>query len=267
MRRRLVTLAVLALLPAAAAAAGPLSADEVAARAAAVDGGSDGRARVSFVITEPGRKEVRQDFAMLWKRYPRGPVAYKVLFFPEFPPDRKGYNWLGFLARPGQGEDAAWMYLPDLHTTRRIHGPEAEAEDDPFHRSLLGGPELIPRTDPSDTHRLLGEDTLDGRPVYRLETTHAAKDYPYSKTVRWIDRERFLTLRAEHYTSAGRRARVIDFTWVRAGKGWVWKEVEAADPDKGTHTRLTVSEQRVDLGLPDRRFSEATLRAGPERFF
>lgn len=266
--RTAAVLTVLALLPPlAAVAADPLPADRIAARAEAVDGGTDGMARVSFVISEPGRKDVRQDFAMMWKRYAEGPIAYKVVFFPEFPPDRKGYNWLGFLARPGQGDDAAWMYLPDLRAVRRVQGTGAEAEADPFHRSLLGAPELIPRSDPTDTHRLLGEDTLEGRPVYRLETTHAAKDYPYPKTVRWIDRESFLTLRAEHYTPAGRLARVIDFTWARAGKAWVWQKVEAADPDKGTRTTLTVTDQRVDVGLPDRQFSEATLRNGPERFF
>jgi hypothetical protein len=266
---RRIAACILLLLPPAVAEAqapsAPLSADQVAARAEAVDGGTDGAARVSFVISEPGRKDVRQDFAMIWKRYAEGPVAYKVVFFPEFPPDRKGYNWMGYLARPGQGDDAAWMFLPDLRAVRRIQGPEG-GEEDPFHRSLLAGPELIPRADPADTHALLPDDVLGGRPVYRLEVAHGSRTYPYPRSVLWIDKEWFTTLRAEHFTPAGRRARVVDFTWGRIGAAWVWEKVTAEDPDKGTRTTLAVSDQKVDVNLPERAFSEATLKSGPDRF-
>jgi hypothetical protein len=261
----LIALAALAMLvPPPAGAAGLPTADEIAARAHGVGGGDDGVGRVSFVIERPDAAPIRQDFAMLWKRYPDGPVDTKVIFFPEFPPDRKGYNWMGFLARPGGGgEDAAWMYLPDLRAVRRIHGPEAG--EDPFHHSLLAAPELIPRLDPTDRHRLLRTDTLDGVPVYVLETTRTAADYPYPRTVRWISRDEFLTLRIEHHTPT-RLIRAIRITWGRAGKRRVWERVEAEDPGKGTRTVMTLTDQRVDVGLDDRRFSEATLRGGPERF-
>lgn len=263
--RALAVILALVALPATGGAEPGPSAADVAARAHAVSGGADGVGRVSFVIERPDAAPVRQDFAMLWKRYADGPVDTKVVFFPEFPPDRKGYAWMGFIARAGAGgEDAAWMYLPDLRTVRRIHGPDEG--DDPFHASLLGAAELIPRLDAADRHRLLGAETLDGVPVHVLETTRAAADYPYPRTVRWITRDRFLTLKVEHYTPAGRLIRAIRIHWGRVGERDVWERVEAEDPGRGTRTVLTVTDQRVDVGLTDRQFSEATLHTGPERF-
>jgi len=260
-------LAALLLALAATAAADPAAtADRVAARAARVTGGDDGSARLSFVTEIPGRRPLRQDFAMLYRHEAGGPVETRAVFFPEFPPDRKGYAWLGLLARPGAGgEDQAWMYLPDLRAVRRVHGPD-EAEEDPFHHSLLSGVELVPRPPGRDRHRLLGDDTLDGVPVDVLETTTDGTDFPYPSIVRWIARDG-RTLKAEYHTSAGRVARRVTYTWKRVGERWVWDTVTATDPDSGARTVLTLTDQRVDRHLSPRVFSEATLRAGPERFF
>jgi len=242
----------------------PPAAEEIAARAYAVTGGDEGAARVTFTLTDPDGGERRFAFAMLYKRYAEGDIAHKVVFFPEFPPDRKGYAWLGHLAREGTtADDAAWMYLPDLQAVRRIQGA---AEDDPFHQSVLGRAELSPRPPELDTHTLLGADELDGRPVWVLETTHGP-DFPYPRTVRWITRDGYLTLRAEHHTPSGRTARRVDTTWRKAGDRWVWDTVTAVDPDSGASAKLVVTDVRVAPGLTDRAFAPSALRGRPDRYF
>jgi len=248
---------------AGAGAPPPPTAAEVAARAYAVTGGDEGAARVAFTLKDADG-ERRLAFAMLYKRYAEGEVAYKVVFFPEFPPDRKGYAWLGHLARPGTpAEDAAWMYLPDLQVARRIQGAD---ENDPFHQSLLGLAELSPRPPDLDTHRLIGADELDGRPVWVLETLHAA-DFPYPRTVRWITRDDYLTLRAEHHAPSGRVARRVDLTWRRMNGKWVWDTVTGTDPDSGASTTLVVTDMRIDPGLSERTFLPSALKGSPDRYF
>lgn len=240
------------------------TAGEIAARAYAVNGGDEGAARVEFTLTDPAGGERRFKFAMLYKRYTDGDVAQKVVFFPEFPLDRKGYAWLGHLAREGtRADDAAWMYLPDLRTARRIQGAE---EDDPFHASVLGRAELSPRPPDLDTHKLLGAEELDGRPVWVLETTHGP-DFPYPRTVRWITRDDYLTLRAEHHSPSGRVARRVDTTWHRVQGKWVWKTVTGVDPDSGARAELVVTDMRIDPDLSERAFAPSALRGSPDRYF
>jgi hypothetical protein len=240
------------------------TADQVAARAYAVTGGDEGAARVTFTLTDPAGAERRFVFAMLYKRYAEGDIAHKVVFFPEFPPDRKGYAWLGHLAREGtRADDAAWMYLPDLQVVRRIQGA---AEDDPFHQSVLGREELSPRPPGLDTHKLLRADELDGRPVWVVETLHGPV-FPYPRTVRWITRDNDLTLRAELHAPSGRVARRVDTTWQRVDGQWVWKSVTAVDPDSGERAELVVTDVRIDPGLSERVFKPSALRGRPDRFF
>lgn len=246
-----------------AAGAPPPTADEVAARAYAVTGGDEGVARVAFTLADPSG-ERRFEFAMLYKRYAEGDIAHKVVFFPEYPPDRKGYAWLGHLAREGtRNDDAAWLYLPDLQVARRIQGAD---ENDPFHQSVLGRAELSPRPPELDTHTLLGADELDGRPVWVLETRHAA-DFPYPRTVRWITRADYLTLRAEHHAPGGRVARRVDTTWRKVGGEWVWDTVTGIDPDSGARATLVVTDLRLDPGLSERAFAPSALKGSPDRYF
>jgi hypothetical protein len=250
--------------PAAPNGAAPApTADEVAARAFAVTGGREGAARVAFTLTDASG-ERRFEFAMLYKHYPDGDIASKVVFFPEFPPDRKGYAWLGHLAREGtRADDAAWMYLPDLQVARRIQGAD---ENDPFHDSVLGRAELSPRPPDLDTHKLLGMGDLDGHPVWVLETLHGGA-FPYPRTVRWITRDDYLTLRAEHHAPSGRVARRVDTTWRKVGENWVWDKVTAVDPDSGASATLVVTDLRIDPGLSERAFTPAALRGAPDRYF
>ena len=159
------------------------------------------------------------------------------------PPELAGVA-LMIEARP-DGPDVQWDYLPTVQRVRQVYpvgGYEPFLGTD-FTLSDLGFIDLDRRR-----ARLLGTDTLDGVPVYKVEEIPEQRWY-YGRTVSWIDQQTFLPLRREHFTPAGEPWRTQHFEAVR--------EIDGVP----TVTRIRMVDQRTG-GTTELRFSD--VRYGPE---
>ena len=254
-----------------------LSADQIVKKAAEVYGGDDSVETVSFIFRQPGEEERRLTYTMAWKGYDGGEFLRKVIFFTEFPPDKRGEAYMAWFYPPKlHKDDDAWIYLPDLRSIRKIghthhhqgHSGE-DQEKDEFSKSVLKDEDLMPRSPQADRHRLLRTDKIDGKSYYVIENVPKGgampgmdMEYDYGKTVQWIDAENFLVTRIDYYDGAGDIVKSENIEWKKMGKAWVWSKLQATDHKTQSETVMEISKIRVNVGLEDRVFSKRAMRLG-----
>lgn len=256
-----------------AAAAAP-AAGEIVTRAYENYSGDDFVSRLSFTLEYDDNKTDRLSMLMAYKRYDgENGLDSKVIMFNEFPPDKKDIAFLAWIYRPGAGrEDEMWLYLPELRQIRKLgHKHDAHSHEDQssdaFSVSELNREELTPRRPGLDRHRLLGEGTVDGRPVYKIESTPREPDSStYSELVQWISKDIFLPLRIDYYDDVGTLLKTQTIDWTRQGDAWVWEKVTAVNHVNDNRTILDQSRIQINTGLPDRLFSKRVMKRGAQSF-
>jgi len=248
-----------------------LSPDQIAARAYERNRVDDQIATLTFTFSSRGKNEQQFAYTMVWKNMKgKGGYDNKAMFFGEFPTDKKGIAYLGWLRSAGSGKrDSEWIYLPELRMTRRIaHRDDDKADDDDeFANSLLKREHLDPRPPRLDTHTFIGEKALDGRAHYViLSTSKQPQKGEAAKTVRWIDRDSFRIDRAQYFDANNEETLDVDIAWSQIDDAWVWKTVTAINPKTRAKTVMEVDTIRINSGLKDRAFSKRNLKRGSAGF-
>ena len=168
---------------------------------------------------------------------------------------------------PGQ-QDNRWIYVPAVDLIRRI---AAEDKYSSFVGSDFSYEDVSGRDLADDTHRLLGEEPLDGRETFVIESIPLASA-AFTKRVSWIDKENFLPLKIEYYDTQNQLQRIFTANAI--------EDIAADDEDlervyptvmkrtmenvkSGHRTVVTVTSVSYDLGLSDEDFSERHMRRPP----
>lgn len=185
----------------------------------------------------------------------------KAMLRLSAPTDLAGAAYL-VLEHPDR--DDMFLYLPTVGRVRRINSSGSDG-------SLMG-------TDFSyaDIKQLQNvfsggsatrgkDDTLDGRPVYRLSVVPAADTgSEYSRIDVWVDQKSCVALRAELYAGSEVRKRLISppDSIKKSGNYWYVSQATMNDLQKGTSTVLEVV--GVDSGdaLASRYFDPHTFFVG-----
>jgi hypothetical protein len=168
---------------------------------------------------------------------------------------------------PGRNDDR-WIYVPAVDLIRRI---AAEDKYSSFVGSDFSYEDVSGRDVSEDTHHLLGNEMLDDREVFVIESiprTQAA----FTRRVSWIATESFLPLKIEYYDAQDQLQRIFTANAI--------EDVAAGDGDgrrayrtimkrtmenvrTGHRTEVTVTSVVYDLGLSDDDFSERHMRRPP----
>jgi outer membrane lipoprotein-sorting protein len=102
-------------------------------------------------------------------------------------------------------DDDIWIYLPAMRKVRRL---VSNNKKDSFLGTDFSYGDVIGHKVEDWSHRLTGEETVDGRPCYVVESTPKRPDVGeysgYSKRVSWIEKESSVSIRGEAYDSSGR---------------------------------------------------------------
>lgn len=272
-------LPVMAFLSALAAVPGTVSgaappAEEIVKRSYEIYSGDDFVSRLSFTLEYDDNKSNRLTMLMAYKRYGgEDDLDSKVIMFNEFPPDKKDIGFLAWIYYPDAGrEDDMWLYLPELRQVRKLthkhdeHSHE-DTSSDAFSVSELNREELTPRPPGIDRHRLLGEDTIDGRAVYKIESIpRDPASSTYGKLVQWITRDTMLPVRIDYYDDAVTLLKTQTIEWLKQDDAWVWDRVVAVNRANGNRTILDQSEIQINIGLPDYLFTKRILKQGAQSF-
>jgi outer membrane lipoprotein-sorting protein len=163
------------------------------------------------------------------------------------------------------GNDDRWIYLPSLGKVRRVAASESGG-------SFMGTDfsyddmSLTSRKTEEDTHTLLREETLDGKACYVIESKSKDPGYPYSKTVRWIDKDTKKLYKVDLSNQKGVLVKQLEMSGFKMIQGRLTQtHTKISTLAAGTSTTIFTDIIKYDDPIPEGVFTTAYLETGRAR--
>ncbi|MBN2030425.1 outer membrane lipoprotein-sorting protein [bacterium] len=158
-------------------------------------------------------------------------------------------------------EDQLWTYTPSTDRTIQISGHmlrQSVMGSDLSYEDMMEDTELKELYDAEVT----GEDTVISRPCWVVELTAKTSDVAYYSRKMWVDKERFVVLRAYLYAKSGKLLKTTEIKNVIRVQGrWVPNVIVFKDALKeGEGTEFIIESVEFDVDIPDYIFTKAALR-------
>ncbi len=230
----LCLLLVAIALNAAPASAGELTAREIMEKADARDDGDNMIANMEMVlIDKKGQERVRKIKTF---SKDKGKDTLKLMFFME-PADVKDTGFLTYDYYSGERDDDQWLYLPELHKTKRIASSDKSSA---FMGSDFSYADMTRRVLDEWKYKLLKEAEVRGQKVWLIEAMPANKTiedrYGYTKSVLFVRQDLFMVVRAVHWVKEGKKLKYLDIKKLEQIDGiWVGTEIHMKT-NKGKQT-------------------------------
>ena len=217
--------------------------------------GQDATSAVTMSLTEEGRSP-RVRSMVLYRLSGEGGEVSTLIRFTE-PADIAGTGLLTLDA--ADGESNQWIYLPAMQRVRRV---DSNRKGGRFVNSDYYFEDLRDRKPTMDTHRLIGQETIDGVACEVLESVPVeAGNSVYLRRVSWIDPASLLPLRVDFFEKdaeqPSKRLEVVVRDQVQGY--WTVMDSTLSDLGSGHQTRLTVGKLRYDRNLPESLFTSRAL--------
>ena len=218
--------------------------------------GDDRRSNLTMtLINKRGRKRIRE-VKSFSKDF--GKDKKSVMVF-EKPADVKGTAFLSWEYDAPEKEDDKWLYMPAMKKVRRISGA---SKNEYFMGSDFTYDDMGDRNVEEDTHTLLGEEPVNGRACWKIESVPVDKDDMYSRKVVWILKSAYLAVKAEYYDRDGliKIFRAVDF---REQDGfWTVFRSEMDNVSRDHKTILEVDTIEYDTGIKESLFTVSAIQRG-----
>lgn len=208
------------------------------------------------LVNKQGEQRVRK-----LKQYiiDEGATEKKIMFFLS-PADVKGTSFMNWSYTNGQDDDQ-WIYLPALKRTKRI---SSGSKGDYFMGSDFTYDDLGDRHPDEDNHKLLREETINGKVCYVVENSPIDKDYMYSKTITWVMKDNFIGLKREFYDEDGDLLKSLTINKYEKINGfWTILKTEMKNIRKNHSTVMEFSNVKKNQGIPAAKFTERSMTMGP----
>jgi len=218
--------------------------------------GEDQTADLTMTLTNKnGDQRVRQI-----KQFTKdlGDIEKKIMFFLS-PADVKNTSFMSWSYDSDQNDDQ-WIYLPALKKTKRI---SSDSKSDYFMGSDFTYDDLGDRKLEDDTHKLLREETIDGKECYVVESVPVDEDYMYSKTLVWVNKANFIGVKKEFYDEDEELLKTLSIKGVKEISGiWVITNSEMKNVQKNHKTRIKLENVQINTGISASKFSERMMMRG-----
>ena len=187
-----------------------------------------------------------------------GNVEKSIMFFLS-PADVKNTSFMSWTYDSDQSDDQ-WIYLPALKKTKRI---SSDSKSDYFMGSDFTYDDLGDRKLEDDTHKLLREETMDGKECYVVESLSKDEDYMYSKTMVWVNKSNFIGVQKEFYDEDEDLLKVLTIKEVEEISGiWVITNSEMKNVQKNHRTTMVLNNVQINTGMSESKFSERMMMRG-----
>jgi len=166
------------------------------------------------------------------------------------------------LENEGRAEDR-WIYLPKLGKVRRVSSGEGSGSfvgtDFTYDDISAAGREVS-----KDNHKLLREEAMAGSDCYVLESSPKTPgDGQYSRTVRWIAKNSWLTLRVEMYDKENTLLKLLEVSKHENKQGyWTPIVTKMSNVQEKTSTSMEIKQVIYDKAIPASVFTENFLKTG-----
>lgn len=253
-------LMLLAVVPTAQA----MSARQIMEKVDARDDGDNMIADVKMtLIDKQGNKRVRE---MKVFTKDKGADTWKMQFFLS-PADVKDTGFLTYDYYEGDRDDDQWLYLPDLHKTKRIATSDKSSA---FMGSDFSYADMTQRVLDEWKYKLLKEDKVGKHKVWLIEATPVSEEvrdrYGYLKSVLFIRQDIFMGIRAVHWLKEGKKIKYQENKGIKQIDGiWVATELHEKTTKNKVVLHRTVMEYeniKYNQDLDDNLFSVRKLEKG-----
>ncbi len=156
--------------------------------------------------------------------------------------------------------DSTWLYLPAGEKVVRV-GPKQNFGGGDFSNGDIFRLSLIKDYDPT----LVGEESLDGIPCYRLDLKAKDRSVAYDRVVYWVRRDgTFYPVRADYHTLSGKKLKSLAVSKIARVGSRERPTVLAMESALETGSRTTLEFLAIedDVKMDDRIFTPSALEKG-----
>ncbi len=185
----------------------------------------------------------------------------KTLMFFEYPGDVKGTGLLTWDYDKIGKDDDKWLYLPAMKKTRRISG--ASAKKDYFMGTDFTYDDMGDRNIDEDTHKLLGEEEVNGHKCWKVESTSKDKRDIFSKKIIWLRQDILIPEKVDFYDRMGKLHRQMVIEKVEKKKEyWVVMKMLMTNVQTNHKTIIEFDEMELDKPMDEGKFTVQILEKG-----
>lgn len=188
-----------------------------------------------------------------------GKVEKSIMFF-QAPADVKNTSFMSWTYDDEIKSDDQWIYLPTLKKTKRI---SSDSKSDYFMGSDFTYDDLGDRKLEDDTHTLIGEETMDGKECYIVESVSNDEEYMYSKTKTWIIKEHFIGFKKEFYDEDGDLLKILRIKEYKDFSGFLIINLsEMENVQKNHRTTMDLDNINITDKIKESMFTERMMMRG-----
>jgi hypothetical protein len=190
----------------------------------------------------------------------KGPDGDRTLIVFQRPASIAGTRFL--TVENSNGASDKWIFLPNLGRVRRIAAAEGGGS---FMGTDMSYDDVASanRDVSLDTHTLLREETVDGKPMFVIESVPKDKSYQYSKMIQWIGKTDKITYKIELYNKRGALHKVLEVLTVKTIQNYETPvATRMTTVTAGTSTTINVDTLKYDEPIPDGIFTQSYLETG-----
>lgn len=181
------------------------------------------------------------------------------------PAAERGIGMLSYNYDNAEKDNETWLYLSALGQVKRI--ASGNSDDDSEPASFFGSEFTTEDMDNGKLDEyeinLLGETKTSGRDVWKIETVpHEArgKKTRYGRTVLYVDKERFVSLRTELYDKYGQEIkRMMSAKVELVNEVWIARSITMMNLVTNRLSNIATLEINIDLSIPDEFLTQRTL--------
>ncbi len=180
----------------------------------------------------------------------------KVVLRFTAPAEVKGVALL-VVNHPERASDQ-WMWTPSLQRDRRIAFQDRSTR---FFGTDFSFEDLEERDVSQYDYKLLGEEKVDGVPVWKIESRpRQTKSSQYSHGHLWVDKQRLVILRIESYKDAKLIRRITYQDYQQVQSIWTPMGIEVEDMGRKSKTLLRTEKLEYNVPMKEDLFTLQALR-------
>jgi hypothetical protein len=172
------------------------------------------------------------------------------------PPEVKGVALL-VVNHPDRASDQ-WMWTPAIERDRRIALQDRSTR---FFGTDFSFEDLEERDVNQYDYATVGEDTIDGAPSWKIQSTpKQTRSSQYTRSIVWIRKDSYALARVENYVK-DKLVRRLNYSDIQNIQGiWTARQLEMFDLTRGSRTRLTLEKLQYNLPLHEQDFTLQAIR-------
>ena len=157
-------------------------------------------------------------------------------------------------------EDELWIYFPDADDVMKISGHmlrQGMMGSDISYEDMMD----LDKLEEKYNSELIGEETVNDSPCYKIKTTAKVDDVTYYSEELWIDKDTFVILKMNLYAKSGRLLKQIyqmDIHKIE-GKYYPFKSTIQDMRKKNTLTTMEIKEIKFKVEVPENTFTKQNL--------